>query len=319
MPHAEFHTCLMIDPRLVQPDSLLSVNGSLDGRPIILVNALQLEGGRIDHSILFPVADWPEEDARNRCTGILEPADPESTLEPPDPGSAGPVGGTGPAGTGLPPGQLQRPAAGVRRMWMRRIVAQPVSIGVGPPRYVKARGGGVNRKAGAATIDGIAAVYYDGTPETEYEIWDGLIERIMPGAFDAVIADGHDVLALFNHERSSLLGRVAAGTLELSSTKKGLAYRISPGATTIATDVLEHVRRRDVTGSSFSFQPLKETWEHDTKRKLDVVAVEKVTVADVGPVTLPAYKSTEAEVVEARDCLGVATRLREYRERAARL
>ena len=102
----------------------------------------------------------------------------------------------------------------------------------------------------------------------------------------------------------------------------GLEYTIEPAATSIAGDVLEHIRRRDVTGSSFSFEPVTEKWTKDTKRGLEIVEILDVAVFDVGPVTLPAYKATEAEVTEARAYLeraGLADRLTAIRVRASNL
>jgi len=194
-----------------------------------------------------------------------------------------------------------------------------VEIGAGAPRFVRGPGGTTKRKSGHPMIRGLAAVYYDGTPRTEFELFPGLVERIAPGAFERVLADGGDVLALFNHDRNLVLGRKGSGTLSLESTERGLEYAITPGATTIAADVLEHISRRDVTGSSFSFLPLKETWEVDKKRKLDVVTVEDLELFDVGPVTLAAYGATDAEVTEARERAKLLARLTSYRVRANNL
>ena len=78
-------------------------------------------------------------------------------------------------------------------------------------------------------ISGYAAVFYDGTPETEFELWDGAVERVFPEAFKAV--GESDVMALFNHQPSLVLGRSGAKTLRLAVDKKGLRYEIDPGET----------------------------------------------------------------------------------------
>ena len=77
-----------------------------------------------------------------------------------------------------------------------------------------------------AGITGYAAVFYDGTPNTEYELCDGLRERIMPGAFDRAMSEGHDVRGLFNHDANMLLGRTTSGTCRLSVDSRGLKYDI---------------------------------------------------------------------------------------------
>src|SRR5690606_6184684 len=52
------------------------------------------------------------------------------------------------------------------------------------------------REDGGAVIRGRGAVYYrKDDPGTEYELWPGVVERIMPGAFDDVI--GGDVRSFF--------------------------------------------------------------------------------------------------------------------------
>src|SRR5689334_2288993 len=84
------------------------------------------------------------------------------------------------------------------------------------------------REGKPARISGYAAVFYDGSPGTEYQMWQGFSERIMPGAFDRCIREGHDVRALFNHDPNYPLGRTSAGTCRLSIDKRGLKYEIDP-------------------------------------------------------------------------------------------
>jgi Escherichia/Staphylococcus phage prohead protease len=176
-------------------------------------------------------------------------------------------------------------------------------------------------------IKGYAAVFYDGTPATEYRIGRYFIERVMRGAFKRAVErrDDGDVVGLSNHKAELLLGRQSAGTLHLVEDAKGLAYTIEPPQTTVARDLIENLRLRNVTGSSFSFRPISERWTHDAARDIDVVELLDVVVRDVGPVTFPAYEATEAEIqraVAARDAWcaqgrpGLAERLRAYKGRA---
>lgn len=150
-------------------------------------------------------------------------------------------------------------------------------------------------------INGIGAVYYDGTPDTEYELWDGARERIMPGAFDGVL--DNDVRGLFNHDPSQVLGRTTSGTMRLKADKEGLHYEIDGADTSVSRDVQEHLRRGDVSGSSFAFSVSDERWV-----KEDNVEVREVTrigaLYDTGPVTYPAYESTTAGVRAAPNAGG---------------
>lgn len=149
-------------------------------------------------------------------------------------------------------------------------------------------------------ITGYGAVYYDGTEATEYLLWEysdmRCIERIMAGCFNRAIAESQDVRGLFNHDPNQILGRTAAGTMTLVSDKRGLKYDIDPGNTTVAKDVMEHLARGDVTGSSFSFDIKKQTTTEieENGRTTIIRQIEDVNLYDCGPVTFPAYVGTEA-------------------------
>lgn len=181
-------------------------------------------------------------------------------------------------------------------------------------------------------IVGLAAVTYNGTAKTQYKLWDKTFERIMPGTFDRAVAED-DVRGLFNHDPNQLLGRATAGTLSLAVTKRGLAYEITPGDTTVGRDVLEHVRRGDLQGSSFSFTVTDEAWRKE--KGISIREITGVNLFDVGPVTFPAYEATttairaESDLGEARASFdrweaelgreATAGLLRGYRARSAQV
>ena len=156
-----------------------------------------------------------------------------------------------------------------------------------------------SRAQGSSAIKGTAAVYYrDGLAGTEYWLWDDMVERILPGAFDRAIKDNHDARGLFNHDPNNLLGRVSAKTLELSTNSDGLQYWIpfdknDPDHRRVAAKI----DRGDVTGSSFAFIARSVTWEEhklDDGQWLYVRNITDVDLYDVGPVTWPAYEGTAA-------------------------
>ena len=146
-------------------------------------------------------------------------------------------------------------------------------------------------------IVGYAAVYYDGTSATEYDRGWGFRERIMPGAFDETLEKGDDVRGLFNHDPNMLLGRTSSETLRIWSDSHGLAYEITAGDTNVARDVVSHLKRGDLSGSSFAFDILDDDMHHEDGD--DIYELIKVRLYDVGPVTFPAYESTEAGVRDA--------------------
>lgn len=150
-----------------------------------------------------------------------------------------------------------------------------------------------------SSIKGIAAVYYrEGEAGTEYWLWNDMVERIMPGAFDRAIKEQHDARGLFNHDADQLLGRVSAGTLSLSLSSEGLQYDIPfDKADPDHQRVAAKIDRGDVNGSSFAFIARAVTWEEqvlDDGSHLYIRAIKDVDLYDVGPVTWPAYEATSA-------------------------
>lgn len=166
-------------------------------------------------------------------------------------------------------------------------------------------------------IKGYGAVYYRaGHPGTEYRLWQDCYERIMPGAFDAALAA--DVRSLFNHDPNFVLGRSrgAAATLRLSVDSTGLRYEVEPPQTTVIREqVLEPIRRGDVSGSSFMFRPSKVVWSEEDRdgRTVDVRELHGVELFEVGPVTFPAYGDTSTGV-RSSEREAIESERREWRE-----
>jgi hypothetical protein len=122
-----------------------------------------------------------------------------------------------------------------------------------------------------------------------------------------VLSRPDDARGLFNHDANQVLGRVGAGTLKLALDATGLRYEIAPGDTSVARDVLEFVRRGEVSGSSFSFRLERggQTWTTVTEGPDGYVdELREITdvaeLFDVGPVTFPAYEGTSADLREQR-------------------
>lgn len=117
-------------------------------------------------------------------------------------------------------------------------------------------------------------------------------EIIRPGAFAGTLKTA-DVRALFNHDPNLVLGRNKAGTLRLREDARGLRYDFDPPATAAANDVVELLRRGDVTQSSFGFRTLKDRWTFgDDPNEPALRELLEVELFDVSPVTFPAYPDT---------------------------
>lgn len=153
------------------------------------------------------------------------------------------------------------------------------------------------RDDGTRVLVGYAAVFYRADdPGTEYELWGEAVERIMPGAFDAALAEGDDVRALFNHDSNHLLGRRSSGTLRLTVDAVGLRFEIDLPNTQSGRDTAVSAERGDLTGCSFAFT-LREggsEWRKEGDR--EVREIRATRLYDVGPVTYPAYKATSVSV-----------------------
>lgn len=153
------------------------------------------------------------------------------------------------------------------------------------------------------TLSGYGIRFYDGTPETEYELWEGVVERILPTAADGALTRPDDVRGLFNHNPDNILGRSAASTMRLTKDEKGLRYEIDLPEHAVGAMVREAVQRGDVTGSSFGFTATAVNWRKEPDGK-EVREIAAVTLYDVGPVTFPAYEGTTAGVRNLRSAGG---------------
>lgn len=150
---------------------------------------------------------------------------------------------------------------------------------------------------GKRRISGYALTYYRADdPGTEYQIGERIVERMMPGCADGVLAeDGFDCVALFNHDSNHVLGRSTSGTLRLEVDDIGLRYEIDPPDS--RQDIIELIERGDIAGSSFAFFIEDEERIEDRKENRVIYQVNKITrLMDVGPVTYPAYKATSTAI-----------------------
>ena len=138
-------------------------------------------------------------------------------------------------------------------------------------------------------VTGYAAVF-----DSDSEDLGGFIEQIERGAFKEAI-ERSDVRALFNHDDNFILARTASGTLKLYEDERGLKYEFEAPKTTAGNDLLEMIKRGDISQSSFGF-----TVEEDDWSNRDGMAFRKIKkvkrLYDVSPVTFPAYPEASVAV-----------------------
>lgn len=134
-------------------------------------------------------------------------------------------------------------------------------------------------------LTGYAAIF--GSPANLGEF----TETVRPGAFTQTLAKrSGNVLALFDHERRSVLGRTGAGTLKLTEDSKGLAFDLALPDTTLGRDLAVLVERGDVAGCSFGFTCDSDAWEMRgtlPHRELVAVTLHEITITPT-----PAYADT---------------------------
>lgn len=154
------------------------------------------------------------------------------------------------------------------------------------------------RKAGddpeSRRVSGYAAVF--GSSSLLLMDWDhGEFEEVIDrNAFEGVIEQS-DVFAVLNHDNSrGVLGRSVNGTgsLSLSVDDHGLRYEFDAPRTALGDELLEGLRRGDITASSFAFSVQDERWEEQEDKTYKRTILKIGRLYDVSPVYNPAYPDT---------------------------
>lgn len=186
------------------------------------------------------------------------------------------------------------------------------AVGAREKRFVAQTSAEVRAAGDGATIDGYGALF---NRETVIGMW--FREVILPGAFKDSIVGG-DIRVAFNHDPNYILGRTTAKTATVEEDERGLRYSATPPST--RADVIESIKRRDVTGSSFEFSIESdddEEWDYSEVKagKLPLRRIKRCTLFETGPVAWPAYDDTTVSA-RARDRVEEAKRVREAADAA---
>lgn len=217
----------------------------------------------------------------------------------------------------LSPDELRRSALDV--------TPSPRSGFIAPLRSVEWRESGAG--AGEFTFTGIAVLFNTWSEEL-WTRYGSFRERILPGAFDDVLARGADVRLLVNHDDNLVLARTKSGTLELSADGEALRVWARVAPTSYANDLRMVMARGDVDQMSFQFDfdpdaGAEDRWYQDAKTgetRRDLIRVSDLY--DVSPVTFPAYVDTQAAMRELRKAVSagiVVPRKASARQRYRRL
>lgn len=142
------------------------------------------------------------------------------------------------------------------------------------------------------TVEGYATVF-----ESESENL-GFIEVIHRGAITEETIKNSDVFAKFNHDSNKILARSknGNGSLLLEVDDNGLRYMFEAPNTALGDELLEYIKRGDLSQSSFAFTIDKndssaERWyKKNGVIYRDIYKIDKLY--DVSPVFTPAYSET---------------------------
>jgi HK97 family phage prohead protease len=136
-------------------------------------------------------------------------------------------------------------------------------------------------------LEGIAA------PFGQVAHINGFDEVIVEGAFAESLRDGHDILALVDHDHRHVLARTRNGSLRLEETRSGLEFSLVLPDTSAGRDVLALAEAGTLGGMSFAFairKPAGERWVKMTRelRALDLFEISTVAA-------WPAYSGTSVQ------------------------
>lgn len=142
------------------------------------------------------------------------------------------------------------------------------------------------------TIAGYAAIFGEWSKPIYW-----FREKIAPGAFD--VADFSQCIFCFNHNKNSIMARTSSNTLKYSIDATGLHFEFEAPNTTAGNDLLELVRRGDISQCSFAFIVEEDKWLYASKEnglELDEREIVKFqSVHDMSAVVDPAYEGTSID------------------------
>lgn len=149
--------------------------------------------------------------------------------------------------------------------------------------------GNISNGEESRNIEGYAALYSSRSVNLG-----GFTEEITPGAFEGVI-EKSVTLALIDHNQSrGILAKNSKGkgSLTLEADEKGLHFRFSAPETELGNELIEYLKRGDITQCSFAFSVADEHWEKTGEDEY-VRHIDKIDrLYDVSAVFNPAYPET---------------------------
>ena len=154
----------------------------------------------------------------------------------------------------------------------------------------------VNEDDGKRTISG--SIKYNNESAEMRDWWgDSFVEEIAEGAFDESLKV-RDVVGLWSHDTSQVLGNTKSKTLRIENDKKELRFELDIPNTTVGNDAWELIKRGDVDGVSFGMKVTKDKWSSEEREngKLYKRSILNAELYEISPVAFPAYPTNEVSV-----------------------
>ena len=148
------------------------------------------------------------------------------------------------------------------------------------------------QSASGRTVSGYAVRF-----ETE-SVNMGFVEVIKRGAITEETIKTSDVFALLNHNENTVLARSnhGVGSLTLTVDNDGVYYEFEAPNTANGDELLEHIKRGEISQSSFAFTVSNEDGAETWTKRSDGVIVRQINkisrLYDISPVYQPAYTET---------------------------
>ena len=145
------------------------------------------------------------------------------------------------------------------------------------------------RNEDSRIVEGYAIVF-----NSESRDLGGFTEVIEPTALEGVLQQS-DILCLLNHnEDRGILARskYGAGSLKLEVDSTGLKYSVEAPCTNLGDELLEGLKRGDITTSSFAFTIDSDTWTKKDNGSYIRTINKFKELFDVSPVYKEAYPDT---------------------------
>ena len=166
------------------------------------------------------------------------------------------------------------------------------------------------------TISG--AIKYNTESAEMRDFWgDAFVEEIASGAFDESLKT-RDVVGLWSHDTSKVLGNTKSGTLRISNDKTELRFEIDIPNTTAGNDAWVSIKRGDVDGVSFGMKVTKNKWSSEMRgdKKIYKRSILNAEIYEISPLAFPAYPANDVSVRSLQDFKEKEKRAsNEYRKR----